>query len=162
MYIYICSNMYFCTKCIWYTYILMYDVYVIHICVFVHESACMCGELEKKSGEERSMYASAHILTLGFVCVNLCMQVYIGMSMFMYESMYLYAWVLCMCICTGTYMCYYIHEYEYVCMDVYEQVHTCTFQCENVNLCVDGWCYLGGYNSFRCCYYYKQSFSPGR
>lgn len=70
---------------------LMYDVYVIHICVFVHESACMCGELEKKSGEERSMYASAHILTLGFVCVNLCMHVYIGMNMFMYEYMYLYA-----------------------------------------------------------------------
>lgn len=73
------------------TYIFMYDVYVIHTCVSVHESACMCGELEKKSGEERNMYASAHLLTLRFVCVNLCMHVYIGMSMFMYEHMYLYA-----------------------------------------------------------------------
>lgn len=101
----------------------MYDVYVIHICVFVHESACMCGELEKKSGEERSMYASAHILTLGFVCVNLCMHVYIGMNMFMYEYMYLYACVPVLAhICVTIYMS--MNTYAWVYMSKYIHVHS--------------------------------------
>lgn len=152
-------------------YIYAWSVYDTHICLYVW---CICNThlciyaLEcmhvwrMKSWEKGSMYAYAHILTPGFVCVNLYMHVYIGMSMFMYGYMYLYAWILCMCICAGTYMYYNIHEYVYVCTGIYEQVHTCTFKCASVNLCVHGWCYLGGYNSSGCWCYYKQSFSPGR
>ena len=57
-----------------------------HLCIYALE--CM-HVWRMKSWEKRSMYAYAHILTLGFVCVNLYMHVYIGMSMFMYGYMYL-------------------------------------------------------------------------
>lgn len=142
------------------TYIFMYDVYVIHTSVSVHESACMCGELEKKSGEERSMYASAHLLTRVCMCefmyaciyrheyvyvwayVSVCLSI---MHVYLYRHIYvlLYTWVwICMhgCIWASTYM--------------YIQMYKCK--------CVARWCYLKGYNSSRHWYYYKQSFSPGR
>lgn len=149
-----------------------WSVYDIHTCFYVW---CICDT-------HLCIYTwkCMHVWRMGkeklrrekYVCICTYIDTWVCMSEFIYACIYrhkyVYVWVyvsVCLSI-MHVYLCrhihVFIHEYVYVCMGVHEQVHTCTFKCARVNLCVHGWCYLGGYNSFGCWYYYKQSFSPGR
>lgn len=127
-------------------YIYEWSVYDKHICLYVW---CICDthlciySLEcmhvwrMKSWEERNMYAYAHILTLGFVCVNLYMHVYIGMSMFMY------GYILCLNI-MHVYLCRHIYVllYTWVCIHMHGYIWASTYMyiqmCKCKSLCMGG------------------------